>query len=148
MTAISSSVYTLSAQSGIGLLASTTEAVTTTSFTSASVTYVLNTVNSFTSDARFQVSSQSYLTLIENTYSEVTPDLTCSSSGSTSITYSIADYNGVTAPTWVTIDSNSGLLKMTAPSVSSATSYSFYIYSTISGTAGPAVKLINLQVNK
>ena len=59
------------------------------------------------------------------------PDLPCSISGFTSISFSIGDYNSVTAPAWVSIDTSSGELTITAPTVSVNTNFSFYINSAI-----------------
>ena len=75
-------------------------------------------------------------------------NLSCSFSGSTSITYSLSSYNGAIIPSFVSIDSTTGVLTIAAPSVSSSTTYSFYFTSTISGMAGPVQKIINLAINK
>ena len=84
-------------------------------------------------DVMYQTNSQPIYAL-SSKYSEITPDLTCSSSGSTSIAYSIANYNGANAPSWVQIDASSGLLKINAPVVSTDTQYSFYVNSVVSGS--------------
>ena len=84
-------------------------------------------------DVLYQTNSQPIYAL-SSKYSEITPDLTCSSSGSTSIAYSIANYNGANAPSWVQIDASSGLLKINAPVVSTDTQYSFYVNSVVSGS--------------
>ena len=148
MTALSSGSYDITSTSGISFSSSTSQSVTTTSYTNQTVTYQLISGSSYISDAKFLVSSQSFLTIIENTYIELSPDLTCSTLGSTSITYSIENYNGETAPSWVVINSTSGVLKVTAPSVSSASTYSFYASSFVSGATGQVQKVITLQVNK
>ena len=84
-------------------------------------------------DVLYQTNSQPIYAL-SSKYSEITPDLTCSLSGSTSIAYSIANYNGANAPSWVQIDAGSGLLKINAPVVSTDTQYSFYMNSVVSGS--------------
>ena len=102
----------------------------------------------YTSDVYFMTSKQSYLTIVENTYIEYSPDLPCSSSGSTSISFSLAGYNGISAPTWIAIDTSLGTLKIIAPNITAATDYSFYINSQLSGFANPVQKQINIRINK
>ena len=81
--------------------------------------------------------------MIEDTSLKVTPDLTCSYSGSTTITYSITNYL-TQAPSWVSINSISGQLSISAPSVTADTTYSFYINSAVSGSS--TQKLISVTV--
>ena len=135
-------------ESGVTISSLNSETVTSSSYTNQSVTYVQVTAADYISDIYFQVQSQSFLTFVENTYSEVIPDLPCSSSGSTSITFSLAAYNGGSVPSWITIDSTLGTLKITAPSVTTNTDYSFYINSQLSGFLDPVQKLIGIRVNK
>ena len=75
------------------------------------------------------------------------PDLTCSTTGSTSISYSLASYNGNVIPSWVTINSSTGQLSITTPSPSTNTDYSFYISSTISGVSSVVNKLMTISVS-
>ena len=88
------------------------------------------------------------LSVSESTNSTQTPNLSCSYSGSTSIAYSLSSYNGATIPSFVSIDSATGVLTISAPSVSSSTNNSFYIDSTISGLSGPVQSIVNLAVKK
>ena len=115
-------------------------------YTNTSLTYQSSSTNSFT--LLVNTKAESYLSLLENSYIEVSPTLTCSSISSTSIVYSISSYNGVTAPSWVAIDSSSGLLKISTPNVTSPTSCSFFIDSQVSSVTNPIPKLINLKVTK
>ena len=73
----------------------------------------------------------------------IAPDLTCTYSGSTSITYSIANYL-TQVPSWVSINSTSGQLSIVTPNVTADTTYSFYINSVVSGTTNQ--KLISVTV--
>ena len=75
------------------------------------------------------------------------PDWTCSLSGSYLVTYTIENYNGIDAPSWVSINQYSGLLKMLTPNVEISTNYSFYVVASISGTSTQIKKIINLRVN-
>ena len=74
------------------------------------------------------------------------PDLPCSISGSTSISFSTANYMTSTVPSWVAIDSVSGVLSINAPEVSLDTGYDFYINSAVSGVSSPIQKLIKLII--
>ena len=99
-----------------------------------------------TSDVNYQTQDES-ISVLENNNSEYTPNLSCSTTGSTSISYSIGDYNDTNlAPDWVSINSSSGVLTIKAPNVSSDTEYYFYINSKITGVSNPIKKLIKLTV--
>ena len=106
-----------------------------------------NSVSSSTSDIYFQVNSQT-ISVYELTTSIQTPNLSCSFSGSTTITYSLSSYNGSIAPSFVSINSTTGFLTITAPCVTSSTDYSFSILSTVSGVTDPVQNIINLTVKK
>ena len=116
------------------------------SYSSASLIYQLSPSDSLS--LLINTNIESYLSLLENSYIEVSLTLTCSSLSSTTIVYSISSYNGVTAPSWVAIDSSNGLLKISTPNVTNSTSCSFYINSQISSVTNPVQKLINLKVTK
>ena len=51
-----------------------------------------------------------------------------------------------TAPAWVTIDSSTGNLNITAPSVTEDTEFDFYIDSNILGASQPIKKLIKIKI--
>ena len=51
-----------------------------------------------------------------------------------------------TVPSWVAIDSVSGILSINAPEVSLHTEYDFYINSAVSGVTSPVQKLIKLII--
>ena len=106
-----------------------------------------NLVSSTTSGVYFQIVTQP-LSVTESTTSTQTPNLSCSFSGLNSITYSLSSYNGDIIPSFVSIDPATGVLTIVAPSVSSSSTYSFYIDSTVLGMSGPVQKIINLTVNK
>ena len=83
--------------------------------------------------------------MLENSTTTEAPDLTCSYSNLTSITYSIANYP-THAPLLVSINSTSGLLTINAPNVLANTTYSFYINSSVSSISSPVQKLISVTV--
>ena len=146
ITALSAGTDDIVAQSGITIAApdvSFTPAIVT--YTNQSVTY--NFVTSTISDVYLQINAQAF-SVSESTTSTQAPDLSCSSSGSTSIVFSLNSYNSAIVPSFVSINSTTGVLSISAPSVSSSTNYSFYITSTISGISSPVQKIINLTVKK
>ena len=107
---------------------------------------VLSVADSFTSPVRYQTSPQSYLNLIENNYYELNPDLPWSTDISITISYSLSGYNKGSVPSWVSIDSISGLLKISTPVIySNHEDYAFYINSFISGQTDSVLKIIKLQ---
>ena len=60
----------------------------------------------------------------------------------------MGSYKGAITPSFVSIQSETGVLTIAAPSISSSTTYSFYIVSTIQGVIDPVWKIINLTINK
>ena len=106
-----------------------------------------NLISSITSDTYLQIYTQAF-SVTESTTITQTPNLSCSFLGSTSITFSLSSYNGAIIPSFVSINSVTGVLTIAAPSVSSSSTYSFNIDSTVSGMSGPVQKIINLTVNK
>lgn len=121
----------------------TSESITSATYTNQSLTYTVTA--STTSDVRYQTNDE-ISSVVENTSVTITPSLPCSSSGSTAITYSLSAYNGGTLPSWVAIDTSTGVLTVTAPTVSASTQYDFYIDSTVAGVTNPVQKLIKLTV--
>ena len=136
---ITPNVYPITSLVGVIISSANTETVSNPSYNNQTVTYVMN------SDVYYQISSLS-LSIVENYSMQVVPDLTCSASGSTLILYSIATTNGGVIPSWITLDSNTGLLSISAPEVSGDAFYTFYINSVISGVTTIPQKLINLNV--
>ena len=104
-----------------------------------------NQISSSSSDAIIQTTTQ-YFTVSESTSSTQSPNLTCSLSGSTLITYSLSSYNSTVIPSFVSINSTTGILTIEAPIVSNSTFNSFCIDSTISGVSGTFQETINLIV--
>ena len=84
----------------------------------------------------------------ENTILNIMPDLTCSSSGSTSISYSYNSYSDFNIFSWISINSTSGLLKISTLAVTYTLSYAFYASLSISGVITLFNKLITIQISK
>ena len=120
-----------------------TTSVSSQTITISSIGFVV--ISNYYSDVYFQTQDQSISTL-ENNYIQIILDLTCSSSGSTPISYSLVEYNGNSIPIWVSIDSTSGVLTLNTPDVSSDTEYSLSVSSIISGVSTPVLKHIKLSV--
>ena len=102
-------------------------------------------LSSSTSDVSYQTTDLSY-SIAENTISQKSPDLPCSLGGLTSISYSISNYITSNAPSWVIIDTTSGVLTISTPEVASDTGFNFYISSTVSGVSSSIQKLIKIIV--
>ena len=127
----------------IGSVISQAVSVPSPMYTNLTVSYIV--YSSYTSDINYMTYDQSYL-IAKGTTSKITLDLPCSVSGSTLISYNIANYMTSIAPSWVTIDSSTGELKISAPSVTSDTDYKFYVYSSINGFTNSVPKLIKLTI--
>ena len=130
-------------ESEASISAETTQSVANQIYTNQSVTY--NQVSFQSSDVYYQTSTQN-ISAIENTFNQTTPDLPCSASGSTSISYGIEKYNGVEVPSWIKINSTTGVLNITAEEVSEDKEFDFYISSNINGVSNSIQKLIKLTV--
>ena len=138
---------------GVGVEAINTETGITSTYSSEnwnsaspstlSITY--NQLTSATSDLKWQTADQ-FFTVIENNSFVNTPDLTCSSSGTTAITYTIGNWVGSTAPTWVTIDSSTGQLSFNPPDLTADTDFCLIVNSMVSGIADPILKKIKITV--
>ena len=113
------------------------------SYSNQTVTYEF--LSSTTSDVYYQLADQS-ISVIESSTSSLTPDLPCSSSGSTTITYTTANYGSTTVPSWVSINSNTGALSITSTVVDADTEYNFYINSAITGSSDLYQKKVKLIV--
>ena len=106
---------------------------------------LLYKINYCTSDVSYLTADQT-IYVMENSTTKILPGLPCSISGSTSISFSAAKYMASTVPSWVIIDSGSGVLRINAPEVSLNTEYDFYINSAVSGVSSPIQKLIKLII--
>ena len=140
-------VNTLSTQSISGLTAYTVSSLSTTTYSEQLVSRDHYTKSK--SDVYYINNDVKYLNLIENTYKELSLDISCSILGSTSITYSIGTYNskGVLAPNWVSV-SSLGILQVTAPKVSSNTTYMFYVEAKVLNADLNIELEVTLQINK
>ena len=146
MNSLSSGTEDITADTGqtFGTSISLAVGVPSPLYTNQTVTYVSGA--SYTSDVSYQTSSQTY-TFSKNGNIQITPDISCSFSGSTSITYNLASYSGNAIPSWVTISSSTGQLTITTPNPAVNTDYPFYISSTISGVTGAVNKLITITIS-
>ena len=146
MNALSAGTNNIVSQSGVTIAAPDVP-FTPAAGTNTNQTFPYSLVSSTTFDVYFQINTQAF-SVSESTTSTQVPNLSCSFSGSTSIVISLSSYNGAIVPPFVSIDSATGFLTIVAPSVSSSTTYSFYITTTISGVSSPVQNIINLTVKK
>ena len=117
--------------------------VATISVTNQTVTYTL--IKSNSSDV-YMRSSDQLISVAQNSNLQVTPNLTCSISGGTVISYSLESYSGSQVPSWVAIDKNTGQLRISVPKIDAITTFRFYVNSAVSGTINSVQKLIILTV--
>ena len=144
MTALSSGTDDIISQSGV-TIAAPDASFTPAAGTSTIQTATYQSISDTTSDVYFQVNTQTF-SVCESTNSTQTPNLPWSFTGSTSITYSLSSYKGSIVPSFVSINSTTGILTITAPWVTSSTDYTFSILSAVSGFTDPAQTIIKLSV--
>ena len=130
-------------QSGATVVAATSAAVNSAVLVNQSATYVVNSIT--TLDVYYQIATQSY-TFNETNSISFTPDLSCSFSGSTSISFSISKYGSSVVPSYISINSSSGKLTISEPSVDADTEIDFYVNSINTGLSSQAQKLIKLKI--
>ena len=114
--------------------------------TSSSVARTFISTNTYSSDINFNIAAQSIVITEDNNLSFVV-NLPCSS-GASSVLFSLSKYNNNDVPTFVSINSTTGVLNILAPVVTSTVYYSFNIDSVIPGVSSPVSKLINLRIYK
>lgn len=130
----------------MGTITGGSSAVTTDTVSFTAKTYASSPANYYLNDLVIKVDTQTVSTLVTETAFSVLIDLTCSSGGSIVPAYTLSGYNGEAVPSWVTLDSISGRLSGTAPSVSEQTTYSFYVDTTSTLFIGAKKKLVSLVV--
>ena len=106
-----------------------------------------NVVSSYTINTDLQTSTQA-LSVTEDNNSTLTPILPWSFSGTTRVVYNLQSYNGANIPSFVSLNSSSGVLSVSSPIVSSSTDYSFTIVSTIQGVLNQIQNVIRLTIKK
>ena len=122
-------------------LLSKERAIITMQHTSQSYSFTIN----YSTDVYYLTDSQS-LSVIEKTSTQVLPDLSCSLSISTSIVFSLGGDNNMDVPSWISIDTNTGLLTIASPEVDKDTNYSFNVNAVITGVSQQIKKSIKLIV--
>ena len=121
--------------------------VTSSPFTVSSTTYVNQSVtyNPDSSYENYFTNSDQLISVSENSVLAMTPDLPWTITGSSSIAFSLSNYNSIPYPTWVSVDPVSGLLTISSPNVTADTVNSFYISSAFtSGSTVTIKKLITI----
>ena len=118
-----------------------------TSYSFPSINATFNSISNDTSDVNYLTSDESY-TIQEKKTFRITPNLPCSISGSTLITFRRVNYMKSSVPDWISVDSSTGAMTIVAPAVSETTVYNFYINSLMCSNTEPILKLIRLTVLK
>ena len=72
--------------------------------------------------------------MLSKTSYEKSVSLTWSTTGTTSITYSLVSYSGQTLPSWISLDASNQQIKFATPWVTTNTTYQFAVQAMISGT--------------
>ena len=144
MNTLSAGTNDIVSETGVTIGAATSIAISSASYANQSVTYVQGATT--TSDVYYQILTESF-SVVEGNSASFTPSLSCSFSGTTQIAFSLSSYGSSAVPSWVSINSSTGVLTITAsPNVSLNTEFVFYATSTVSGVASPVHKLIKLTV--
>ena len=88
------------------------------------------------------------LTIAENSDQYLNLELPCNNSyaSGAAISYQLASYNGVTLPSYLTINQNTGAISISSKNVTADTYIEFYVNSIITGITNPVQKLINLKI--
>jgi len=132
----------------ISSVALTVGAVSTTVMTApvlatSTKTYQQDTSLSFSADVYAKLDAVTYQ-VEENVFTQKSIDLSCSSGGVTSISYTLGTYGGGPIPSWVSLDSSAGMLIIDKPIVGVTTSFSFSVDNTFNGTTD--YKPVTIQV--
>ena len=142
MDALSAGTEDITTDSGQNIGIVTMQSVSAISYSNQTVIYV--TSSSYASDVNYQTNDQSY-SILENTSTQISSDLPWSVSGLTSISFNVTVYLS-TVPSWISINSTSGVLNISTPNVTSDLEYYFYISSFVNGISEPVKKLIKLTI--
>ena len=105
----------------ISISTGSTISVTPISNNILSVSFII--IQNYNSDISYQIIDESII-ISEDNWMQFSPDLPWSISGSSLMTYNISSYKGMSPPSWVLINSNTGVFNISSPVVS-ADSYYF-----------------------
>ena len=102
----------------------------------------------YSSDRYIILDTQDLGTISSCTQKSVTLDLTWSLSGNTGISHLLISDSTSSPPSWISLNSSTGVLSMTTPNLTAAASYQFYVKSEVSGDSNVYQNLIKLTVDK
>ena len=117
------------------------------------LTYITDTLT-YLSGVDYWVSDTSYwygntyytLGLQSLVYYEIDINITCSVSGSTTITYALISNDNETVPSWVILDSFARKLKFTTPELNADTNFTFSVEATVNGDTNTYINKYYLEV--
>ena len=91
----------------------------------------------------FQVTPTSFSVIESNTYTDKNLSL---SWNTTTVTYKIGNYYPAEIASWININSTTGVLSISSPEVLENKTFTFSLYSSVTGFLNPSVKNISLTV--
>ena len=158
MNNIASGTESITSESSVTFSTVIAESFSTQSYTDQSLTYVLqgkkiylslklNLGSNYQSPVYYPTQDQS-VTISENSDQYLNLELPCNNSlaSGTTISYQLASYNGVTLPSYLTIDQNTGAISISSHNVTADTDIAFYVNSVITGITSSVQKLIKLKI--
>ena len=145
MNVLPSGSYDIVTETGMPALVSSSPSTTSATYLNMIYTFVQN----YTTDVNYITTTQ-YVSVTEKTNTQVTINLPCSLASSTSIVYSLSSLissNSGGVPSWVVIDSNTGILTVNSPEVDQETNYSFMVNAAVIGVTQQIQTPVQLSVN-
>ena len=124
-------------------VASTYFAIDDTPFDIPSSSALVNSILSYNAIISLSIYSQTNdqsFSIIGGSNTTFIPDLTWSPSGTTMISFNTAAYGSNPLPSFVSVNSSTGAMRVAAPNVTADTTYIFYINAVISGLTNPVKK--------
>ena len=116
-------------------------------FTVTSYTDTYTYLDFWESDISYWDGNTSYVRELQSsTYYEIDIYLTCSVSGSTSITYDLTSDDNGTVPDWIALDTSDRKLKFTTPQLNADTNFTFSVEATVSGDTNTYINKYYLEV--
>jgi hypothetical protein len=123
--------YSSSSNASVSISVSIDSSTSITEITGTTLTY---TQPPYISDVVYKLTSYTDNSLLGGDTSSIPIPLTCSVSGASTITYSIVADGVNSIPSWVTLDHVNQQIDVVAPNIPVATTYTFKIRASISGS--------------
>ena len=98
----------------VTISSSASYSISAASFLNQTVSYIFDVASG--SEVNYQLLDEAFI-IYENSFNQFTPILTWSSAGSVSILHNLERYNNASVPSWITINSNTGIIDIASPLV-------------------------------